>query len=221
VPDNSAESTKNRLVTAAFALFEQRGFDGTTTDEIAQRAGVGRTTFFRTFRSKEDVVFPEHDMLLERIAARLATATEPHRDVALAEAARIVLQHYLAEGELARARYRLVSTVPALRAREVASIQQYQRLFARFVTGWLPDSPNGRLRADLVAAAVVTAHNHVLRRWLRGETSSPEADFDQAMHVALQHLIEPAHGAATVVVLRTTAGVDAVVARLRPLLDEN
>ncbi len=25
------------------------------------------------------------------------------------------------------------------------------------------------LRAELVAAAVVAAHNHVLRRWLRGE----------------------------------------------------
>ena len=208
-------------MSAAFALFEERGFDGTTTDEIAQRAGVGRTTFFRAFRSKEDVIFPEHDLLLEQIEARLATATEQHRDVALTEAARIVLQHYLAEGDLARARYRLVSTMPALRAREVSGIQQYQRLFARFVTQWLPDSPDGRLRADLVAAAVVAAHNHVLRRWLRGDTRTPEADFERAMKVALHQCSEPMDGETTVVVLRTNSGVDAVISRLQPLLKDD
>ena len=37
------------------------------------------------------------------------------------------------------------------------------------------------LRAELLAAALVTAHNHVLRRWLRGMTNDPEAEFETAM----------------------------------------
>ena len=215
---SDALSTKERLVAAAYDLFDERGFDGTTADDIAQRAGVGRTTFFRTFRSKEDVIFPEHELLLGRIEVRLASATPATRALAIAEAARIVLRHYLAEGELARARYRLVSTVPSLRAREVASIQQYQRLFARFVRVWMADVPDGTLRADLVSAAVVTAHNHVLRRWLNNETRSAEDEFDKAMEVALERFGQPSAEEATVVVLRTTAGVEAVVARLQPLL---
>ncbi|PVG84008.1 TetR family transcriptional regulator [Nocardioides gansuensis] len=221
VPEPAAETTKSRLVSAAFALFAERGFDGTTTDDIAQRAGVGRTTFFRTFRTKEDVIFPAHEDLLERIGARLAVATPRTRDVALTEAAGIVLRHYLAEGELARARYRLVSSVPVLRAREVAGIQQYQRLFAASLTDWMAGEPDGELRAGLVAAAVVTAHNYVLRRWLRGETDTPEADFERSMEVALRQFREsPVGGEETaVVVLRTTAGLEDVVTRLRPLLE--
>lgn len=212
------ESIKSRLVAAAFELYEEHGFEGTTADDIAQRAGVGRTTFFRNFRSKEDVIFPAHEVLLERIAARLSTATSHTRLVALTEAARIVLDHYLSEGELARVRFRLVGSVPALRAREVASIQQYQRLFARFLAEWMADEPDGALRADLVAATVVTAHNHVLRRWLRSETETPYADFDRAMAVALTPVHSTGEAETAVVVLRTTAGVEDVVTRLRLLV---
>ena len=215
-----ARLAKDRLVAAAFELFEERGVAGTTVDDIAQRAGVGRTTFFRIYRSKEDVIFPEHDVLLGHIEARLATAAPETRGLALAEAARIVLQHYLAEGELARARYRLTSTVPTLRAREVAGIRQYQRLFARFLRDWMGNAPDGALRAELVSAAIVTAHNHVLRRWLRGETTSPGEEFNRAMEVALEHLETPAEAGTAVVIFRTSAGVDAVVTRLRRALEE-
>jgi AcrR family transcriptional regulator len=212
------QASKERLITAAFELFEERGFEGMTVDDIAQRAGVGRTTFFRAYRSKEDVIFPEHDVLLSRIEARLMTAAPETRALAVTEAARIVLMHYLAEGELARARYRLTSTVPALRAREVAGIQQYKRLFARFLRERTADDPDGPLRAELLAAAVVTAHNHVLRRWLRNETTSPEQDFDRAMEVALAHFSPHAQPETTVVVFQTSAGVDAVVSRLHRVL---
>lgn len=90
-------TTKDRLVAAAYELFEERGFDATTAEDIARRAGVGRTTFFRAFGSKDDVIFPEHEQLLGRIDQRLAAATPATRAVALSEAARVVLRHYLDE----------------------------------------------------------------------------------------------------------------------------
>lgn len=217
--EESQPSTKDRLVAAAFELFEERGFERTTAEDIARRAGVGRTTFFRAFGSKDDVIFPEHELLLGRIDARLASATPATRTVAVAEAARIVLRHYLDEGDLARARYRLVGTVPALRARETGGIQQYQRVFARHLREWMSDVPDGSLRADLVAADVVTAHNHVLRRWLRNQADDPEAEFDQAMVVALERYRLPgAEASSTVVVLRTSATAAAIQALLEPLL---
>lgn len=212
-------ATKDRLVAAAFELFEEHGFDGTTAEDIARRAGVGRTTFFRAFGSKEDVIFPEHELLLGRIEARLATATAATGSVAVTEAARIVLRHYLDEGELARTRYRLVGTVPSLRARETGGIHQYQRVFARRLREWMPESPDGGLRADLVAADVVTAHNHVLRRWLRRQSEDPEREFDQAMSVALERY-QPAEALpmSTVIVVRTSATPAAIQAQLQPLL---
>ena len=61
---------KDRLAEAAFALFEEHGYDATTVEHIAERAGVGRTTFFRAFPTKEDVIFPDHAAVLDRIRAR-------------------------------------------------------------------------------------------------------------------------------------------------------
>jgi len=174
-------SVRERLVEAAFALFGERGFERTTVDDIAERAGVGRTTFFRHFGSKEQVIFPDHDRLLDAIRSRLSASRPPTAAVAVTEAARGVLEHYVAEGDRARERYALTRTVPALRDRERAGIGQYVRLFTGFIHDWLGGGPETALRAELLANAVVIAHNHVLRAWLRGGIDDPEADFDNAM----------------------------------------
>lgn len=214
-------TARDRLVAAAFELFEGQGYDATTVEEIASRAGTGRSTFFRHFRGKEDVVLPDHEALLGRVADRLATAGAGGREVALREAAGIVLAHYLAEGATARARYRLASTVPAIRDREIASVQRYVRLFSQHIHAWLDAEPDGPLRAELVAASVVIAHNHVLRRWLREETDAPEALLDQALAVALPLLRGPAAPAPTVVITDGSADVEQVVAQVRAALGKN
>ncbi|MEV5002704.1 TetR/AcrR family transcriptional regulator [Nocardioides sp. LML1-1-1.1] len=214
-------TARDRLVAAAFELFEGQGYDATTVEEIASRAGTGRSTFFRHFRGKEDVVLPDHEALLGRVADRLATAGAGGREVALREAAGIVLAHYLAEGATARARYRLASTVPAIRDREIASVQRYVRLFSQHIHTWLDAEPDGPLRAELVASSVVIAHNHVLRRWLRGETDAPEALLDQSLAVALPLLRGPAAPAPTIVITDGSADVEQVVAQVRDALGKN
>ncbi|WP_067429292.1 TetR family transcriptional regulator [Nocardioides jensenii] len=213
-------STRARLVDAAFALFEERGFTETTVDEIAARAGTGRTTFFRHFRGKDDVVFPDHDQLLPRVAARLSTATSTTRDVALREAARVVLDHYLDEGETARARYRLTRTVPALRDRESASAQRYLRLFRDHITAWTADEADGALRAELLAAAVITAHNHVLRGWLREETENVDSAFEAALTRALATAGPAPSTSSTVVVHTTASDVEQVLREVRGALTD-
>jgi AcrR family transcriptional regulator len=215
-----------RLQEAAFALFAEQGYDATSVDQIAERAGVGRSTFFRTFPSKEAAIFPDHDEVLARIGARLAVATPGQHFLALREAARIVLRHYLDEGELARARYRLTRSVPALREREAAGMQRYQQVFRTFVRTWTPDSSDdlrddlrAELRAELVAGAVVTAHNLVLRRWLRGITDAPEAEFETAMaEVERLFAAREAGGGGSVVVLGPGADLDEALTAVRRAL---
>ena len=217
----SKRPVRDRLAEAAFALFEERGYDGTTVDHIAERAGVGRTTFFRAFPTKEDVIFPDHAAVLDRIRARLATSTEETSLVAVSEAARLVLGYYLSEGDLARSRYRLTSSVPALRDREITSLQQYQRVFRDFIRRWMGDDLRGELRADLLATAVVTAHNYVLRRWLRGFTGAPEHEFDLAMGEVINLFGDrraEGGGGTSVVVIRSSNDLETVVARVREAL---
>ncbi|MFC7656445.1 TetR family transcriptional regulator [Pseudonocardia benzenivorans] len=49
---------RGELVRAALTLFTEKGYDETTVDDVAAAAGVGRRTFFRYFRGKEDAVSP-------------------------------------------------------------------------------------------------------------------------------------------------------------------
>lgn len=221
--DPKPPSAKERLIDAAFRLFDERGFEQTTVEDITERAGVGRTTFFRNFRSKEQVIFPDHEKILTAIRERLSTSTPRTAVIAVSEAAGLVLDHYLAEGARARRRYALTRTVPALRDRERAGIGQYERLFQQFIHAWMGGTDETVLRAELMANAVVTAHNHVLRSWLRGETDTPEADFAEAMaEVAGLFGHGRAAGAAgtAVVLLRTDADLDELQARIERLLEE-
>jgi AcrR family transcriptional regulator len=174
-------SVRDRLVDAAFELFAERGYEQTTVDDIADRAGVGRTTFFRQYRSKEDVIFPDHDRLIAAVRDRLATSTESTAIVAVSEAVRLVLLRYVDEGERARRRYALTSSVATLRDREIVSVARYQRLFREFIVDWMGPARDAALRAELMSAAVVSAHNHVLRRWLRKDTDDPVGELGAAM----------------------------------------
>ncbi|MDT0569029.1 TetR/AcrR family transcriptional regulator [Streptomyces sp. DSM 3412] len=221
----SKPSARMRLADAAFALFDECGYEQTTVDDIAERAGVGRTTFFRHYRSKEGVIFPDHDRLLELIRDRLATSSHSTALVAVSDAVRLVLLHYIDEGDLARRRYALTSKVTALRDREIASVARYQRLFREFIAEWMGDpTESASLRAELMAASVVAAHNHVLRRWLRGESPDPVREIDEAMREVLA--LFPAPGASTedgsgttVVAFRTGQHIDALLPELRRLVE--
>ncbi len=49
------EARKAEIIQAAASLFSQKGFNGTTTREIAAKAGVSEALIFRHFPSKEDL----------------------------------------------------------------------------------------------------------------------------------------------------------------------
>ena len=83
---------RERLTQAAAELFQAQGYDETTIDEIAVRAGIGRRTFFRYYRTKEDVIFPDHDELLAKVHDRLYLSADETGLEAVLQAVRIVLR---------------------------------------------------------------------------------------------------------------------------------
>jgi AcrR family transcriptional regulator len=66
------ESTRDRLLDAAIAVFREKGYDGTGVQEIARRAGLTTGAIYANFRGKADLLFsaiharsgPEFDELL-------------------------------------------------------------------------------------------------------------------------------------------------------------
>ena len=52
----SALETKHRLITAGLDLLKSKGFDAINVEDITQKAGVAKGTFYTYFKRKEDIV---------------------------------------------------------------------------------------------------------------------------------------------------------------------
>ncbi|MGW0765676.1 TetR family transcriptional regulator [Streptomyces sp. NPDC002676] len=179
---------REALVAAAFQLFVERGYEQTTVDDIVALAGVGRRSFFRYFPSKEDVVFPDHERCLADMTAFLAASEEEHEPVRrVCGAARMVLKMYAENPAFSVQRYRLTRQVPGLRAYELSVVWRYERALAEYLRRRFAGRPDGILQADVIAAAVVAAHNNALRAWLR---SDGEGDPGAAVDHALKYVQE-------------------------------
>ncbi len=179
----SPAASRTAVVAVALDLFDRNGFEATSVEQIATAAGSSRSTFFRQFGGKDDVVFADHAVLLDEVRDYLAL---PHENPwqAVCEAATLVFEHFAADPQLARRRYRVVRQVPALREREIVTVFRYERLFDEYLRRALP----GLDPVDAVAfAAVVTAvHNHVLRQLLRGTEAVPVERLRAALNEAMR-----------------------------------
>lgn len=69
VRDAKKRRTRNILRNAALDLFLEHGYDATTTEEVAERAGVSVRTFFRYFDTKDEVLFKGRTSWAEEVAA--------------------------------------------------------------------------------------------------------------------------------------------------------
>ena len=227
--------THAQAVDAAIELFTRQGYEQTTVEEIADAAQISRATFFRRYRSKEDVVFADHELLLDEVVVMLA-ATRPVPDAAgnlvpdpsvdpyleVCRAARLVFDHHVGQRETSIARHRLLQQVPALRDRELVTTHRYERAFTAYLRDALPPGERRSTASIAFAASVVAVHNALLRRWLR----EPEQDLRPRLEEAFADLrraaigrfaaedaAAPAPGAATngerrVVVTVVEAGAD-------------
>jgi len=222
----STVDVKSRLIAAAFELFGESGFEQCTVDHIVARAGVGRTTFFRYFRTKEDVVFPDHESLLAEVADFLADDTSAVPLSSVCAAARRVLRYYIAEDDRARARFVLSSSVTSLRDREIAVAHQYQRVFRTYLGAQAAPELFSQLVAEVQASTVVSANNHIIRRWLRGDTDKPLDEFDEAARRLTgmdwatlgNDASSETAPSSSLIVIETRQSLDALLPRLREVL---
>lgn len=67
-----AGERRNEILDAADELFGQKGFDGTSTNDILSKVGIARGTLYYHFKSKEDIM----DALIERYNVNILGAAQ-------------------------------------------------------------------------------------------------------------------------------------------------
>ena len=191
-PGRRRATSRAELEQAAFALFAARGFEGTTVDEIAAAAGIGRRTFFRYFPSKNDIPWGAFEDELERMRVRLK-ACPP--EVPLADALRVALIDFNrvapAQVPLHRRRMELILRVPTLLAHSTLRFAAWREVVAEFVaerTGRRPDDLPPQAIAHAVLGVAIAAYEH----WLDDPGSDLGALLDDAMR-QLSDAFGPAH----------------------------
>lgn len=120
MPRSGAEA-RGRLQRAALELYRERGFDNTTTAQIAERAGVTERTYFRHFADKREVLFDGEAALRADFERGIAEAPASSDPVSMVfEALRTAIPLLEGNRSFALPRNDVVNATPALRERALA-----------------------------------------------------------------------------------------------------
>jgi len=188
IPDE-ARNARERLFDAALEMFSTRGFHGTTTREIASRAGLSPAAMYVHYRTKEDLLFAisktGHEWSLGVVRAAVSSAADP-----VAQLAAVVHDFTLEHAEN-KARARVVNyELEALSAPHRAEIVAIRREIEQVFRSVLQAGQNaGSFRLDNVAmtAREVISLGIDTARWFSpGGAWSAEETADHHVQAALR-----------------------------------
>ena len=135
-------------------LFAERGYDETTLAEIAEAADVSPRTIFAYFESKEDILFCEEPVFLERLKrdARAAAAGRDDRR----RAPRVPRPRSSRRTSEAKLRKQIISAKPALQMKMRARHAELEPMLAESIAKDLGAGPDD-IRPLLIAASMTAA----------------------------------------------------------------
>jgi AcrR family transcriptional regulator len=158
--ERKKQKTRWSIQEHALRLFQEQGYEQTTVDQIAAAAEISPSTFFRYFKTKEDlVVEDEYDPLLLRLLAA-APPDEPPIPALRQVIATAFTQIGPAEMAKIRQRTELMLSVPALRMRMLDNFNGSIDMLAGAVasrTGRDPADIEVRTFGGAVTGALVAA----------------------------------------------------------------
>ena len=178
-PDRRSERTRAAALAAFAGLLMERGYDAVSVAGVAERAGVGRSTLYEHFRTKDALLAASLERPLAPLAAHppdlaaLCGLLEHVRANTGAVRALLVqpMRSRVARVLAARigARLRAGGTAPALAdLRAVGAAEAQLALIALWLAGGTPASPQDGARAGALGALGVSAVAAELARVARG-----------------------------------------------------
>jgi AcrR family transcriptional regulator len=168
MPRSGAEA-RARLREAALVLYGERGYDATTTAEIAAQAGVKERTYFRHFADKREVLFDGEAELREVMTAAIASAQDEFSPLSLVLCAyTAAMPLFVAGRPVAERRAEIIATSSALQERAHAK--------SAALTEALIGALEGRGIAEPTARLAVRAGAAVFERASRAWNGTSAAD---------------------------------------------
>ena len=165
------------LQEAALELYLERGYDKTTTGDIAARAGVTERTFFRHFADKREVFFDGEAQLRDLLTGAVAAAPAGARPLpALRAAFHQAVPLIERNLPVTERRMPVIAATPALQERALAKSAALVAALA------------GALRARGVAAPLAAlcaqvgmdTYSIAIRRWAADRTDDLHTHLDRA-----------------------------------------
>ncbi len=190
--DKNRARTRRDIETAALEMFEAQGYHATTVEQITRLAGCSNATFFRHFRSKEDVLFANDDAAARELARFVDERVDrAHTLGALAAPVAAYATSLLVEATSDAQRLtRLVMTTPDLEARSLRMRLKWEHAVSRTLAS---ESDSDRTSFDdaLLASLAVSCLSTALWRWQEVGTSDDvgtltRAAFKSAVRLGLR-----------------------------------
>ncbi len=163
--------TRNALISTALRLFHERGYERTTTEEIAAAVDVSQRTLFRYFANKDDIVLAVLEDVYAAFLARLRQRPAGEPPVAAMRAAMGAVLRDLNRPESVEARTAVTATlaladsVPALFAANLRRMAEWEDRLVAVVAERTGTDPATDPRPSLAVAAFDTVFRVAQRRW--------------------------------------------------------
>jgi len=169
--------TRGEIVEAALTLFEKKGFDETTIDDVAAAAEVSPRTVFRYFTSKEDLVFLGQDEENQQVASLLQHLPRDADPIdTLMHATRTIVLTPQGTPEQLMRSHRLVQQTPSLRAHKGKLLRKVEELVASALVPAHGKKPEV-LRGRMLVAVYLSALDVAMSSWIDGGAKgTPEVE---------------------------------------------
>ncbi|MDQ3631125.1 MAG: TetR/AcrR family transcriptional regulator [Actinomycetota bacterium] len=181
-------NARGRLEQAALELFDERGFDQTTVEDIATRAGVTKRTFFRHFSDKREVLFGGGEEFKQLFVDSLAGAPASAAPLeAIAMTLETVGVAFRDRRESARRRQIVIAANAELQERELVKLASV----AAALADTLRERGVAEPAASITAETAVAVFRNAFERWV---ATADQRDLPERIRESLEALKEVTAG---------------------------